>query len=66
MDRSLRVRGRLYIEAIGARYPEVSYFVAWHNWDWGDGTLAHQSLGANQHAADLLGDPNVVTAPVPH
>ncbi len=56
---------RLYIQAIRERYPGVAYFVAWHNWDWGDGTTAHQSLNANQHAAELLADPDVIAAPVP-
>lgn len=56
---------RRYIQAIRNAYPEVAYFVAWHNWDWGDGTTAHQSLDSNQHAAELLADPDVIVAPVP-
>lgn len=64
-DRDGSFDDRLYIEAIRSRYPEVSYFVAWHNWDWGDGTTAHQALGSNQHAVELLGAPDVITAPIP-
>ena len=55
---------RRYIDAIRTRYPDVSYFVSWHNWDWGDGSIAHQSLSANQHAAELLSDPSVIAAPI--
>ncbi len=53
---------RSYLEAIRERYPEAAYFVAWHNWDWGDGTTAHMSLTENQHAAELLAAPGVITA----
>jgi hypothetical protein len=42
----------------------MSYFVSWHNWNWGDGTSAHQSLSSNQHAAELLADPAALTAPI--
>jgi mannan endo-1,4-beta-mannosidase len=55
---------RLYLEALRTRYPAVSYFVSWHNWDWGDGTSAHQSLNSYQHAAELLSDPAAITAPI--
>ena len=54
---------RLYLDAIRDRFPNISYFVAWHDWDWGDGTIAHQSLVANKHAAELLADPTAITAP---
>ncbi|HYD42417.1 MAG TPA: glycosyl hydrolase [Anaeromyxobacter sp.] len=53
---------RDYLQAIRERYPEAAYFVAWHDWDWGDGTTAHMSLTANEHAAELLADPGVITA----
>jgi mannan endo-1,4-beta-mannosidase len=64
-DRDGSFDNRRYIDAIRTRYPEVVYFVSWHNWDWGDGTTAHQSLSSNQYAAELLADGNVITAPVP-
>lgn len=53
---------RRYLAAVRERYPEAAYFHVWHDWDWGDGTTAHKSLHANRHAAELLGDPGVLTA----
>lgn len=66
-DRSVEERDgtwddRRYIQAVRERYPEAAYFHVWHDWDWGDGTIAHKSLHANQHAAELLADPDVLTA----
>lgn len=52
---------RGFIEAIRTRYPRVAYWVAWHDWDRGDGTATHHALVTNQHAADLMSDPDVIT-----
>ncbi len=52
---------REYIEAIRTRYPRIAYWVAWHDWDRGDGTSTHHALVTNQHAAELMNDPDVIT-----
>ena len=53
-DNSLRVT-RLQKD-----YPAIAYFVAWHDWDNGDGTQEHQSIVANRNAQALLQDPSAL------
>jgi len=54
-DNSLRVT-RLQKD-----YPAIAYFVAWHDWDNGDGTQEHQSIVANRNAQAMLQDPSALT-----
>lgn len=47
---------RKYIDVIRKQYRRMAYFVAWHDWD-----KAFLSIAANDFAAELMNDPDVIT-----
>ncbi|RPI01525.1 MAG: T9SS C-terminal target domain-containing protein [Calditrichaeota bacterium] len=48
------------IKAIRAKYPAITYWLQWHDWD-SNGTRVHKSIVYNKNAAQLLNDPWVIT-----
>jgi mannan endo-1,4-beta-mannosidase len=50
------IDNREYIEKIRNEYPDIKYFVVWHNW-----TGVKMAIPSNQHAKDLMNDPWIVT-----
>jgi len=52
---------RTYLQRLKTSYPRMAYWVAWHDWDWGNGTSAHQSLATNQNTGGLFADPRALT-----
>jgi mannan endo-1,4-beta-mannosidase len=51
----------LRVSRLQTDYPAIAYFVAWHDWDNGDGTQEHQSIVGNKNAAAMLQDPSALT-----
>ncbi|QSI77589.1 glycoside hydrolase family 26 protein [Niveibacterium microcysteis] len=52
---------RLYVSRRQKDYPEIAYWVSWHNWDWGDGTSAHMSINGNLNADAMMRDASALT-----
>jgi mannan endo-1,4-beta-mannosidase len=50
------VDNREYIEKIRTTYPEIKYFVVWHNW-----TGVKMAINSNRFAKELMYDPWIVT-----
>lgn len=50
------VDNREYIEKIRADYPEMKYFVIWHNW-----TGVKMAIKSNKYAKELMNDPWIVS-----
>lgn len=52
---------RLRVTRLQKDYPAIAYWVAWHDWDNGDGTQEHQSIVFNREAQSMLQDPLAIT-----
>jgi mannan endo-1,4-beta-mannosidase len=52
---------RLRLTRIQKDYPAMAYWVAWHNWDNGNGTQEHQAIVSNQEASAMMNDPFAIT-----
>ncbi|MBC8010089.1 MAG: hypothetical protein H7067_08330, partial [Burkholderiales bacterium] len=53
---------RRYIDQIAARYPRMSFFIAWNSfYTGGGGTHNHLAILDNAYAEELLADPRVIT-----
>ncbi len=50
------VDNREYIDKIRSDYPEMKYFVVWHNW-----TGVKMAITSNKYAKELMNDPWIVT-----
>lgn len=50
-----------YINTIAKSYPDVGFWVCWHNWDWGNGTSTYHALASNRRTVELFSDPRVIT-----
>lgn len=50
------IDNREYINKIRDAYPEIKYFVVWHNW-----TGVKMAILSNEHAEELMNDPWIVT-----
>jgi mannan endo-1,4-beta-mannosidase len=52
---------RKYLDTIKANYPCIGYWVSWHNWDNGDGTMTLMSINKNLYAGELMNNTGVIT-----
>jgi mannan endo-1,4-beta-mannosidase len=50
------IDNRQYIEKIRNDYPEIKYFVVWHNW-----TGVKMAIPSNKYAKELMHDPWIIT-----
>lgn len=51
----------LRVSRLQTDYPAIAYFVAWHDWDNGDGSQEHQSIISNPNADAMLQGPAALT-----
>lgn len=49
-----------YISVLSDNYPDISYWVTWHDWDTGGGIFNHMSLKSNMNSGILMNDRRVI------